>query len=89
MPQLWRLASGWFYYLWYNFSPAHSFFLKDSLLPLNQPHKLLENLVSFHIFSLIPTILYHKSLPLIGEGNGKPLQYSCLGNTMDRGTLAG
>ena len=21
-----------------------------------------------------------------GEGNGNPLQYSCLGNTMDRGT---
>ena len=24
-----------------------------------------------------------------GEGNGNPLQYSCLGNPMDRGTLAG
>ena len=22
-----------------------------------------------------------------GEGNGNPLQYSCLGNPMDRGTL--
>ena len=22
---------------------------------------------------------------LIGEGNGNPLQYSCLGDTMDRG----
>ena len=21
----------------------------------------------------------------LGEGNGKPLQYSCLGNSMDRG----
>ena len=24
-----------------------------------------------------------------GEGNGNPLQYSCLGNPMDRGALAG
>ena len=24
-----------------------------------------------------------------GEGNGKPLQYSCLENLMDRGSLAG
>ena len=89
MPQLWPLASGWFSYLWYHFSPAHSFFLKDSLLLSDLPHKVLENLVSLHLSSLIATILYHKSLPLIAEGNGKPLQYSCLGNTMDRGTLAG
>ena len=24
-----------------------------------------------------------------GEGNGSPLQYSCLGNPMDRGSLVG
>ena len=24
-----------------------------------------------------------------GEGNGNPLQYSCLGNSIDRGALAG
>ena len=24
-----------------------------------------------------------------GKGNGNPLQYSCLGNPMDRGDLAG
>ena len=24
-----------------------------------------------------------------GEGNGNPIQYSCLGNPMDRGSLAG
>ena len=23
---------------------------------------------------------------MIGEGNGNPLQYSCMGNPMDRGT---
>ena len=41
----------------------------------------------------IPTheIIYHKlSIPryvtlVIGEGNGNPLQYSCLENPMDRG----
>ena len=26
------------------------------------------------------------SVRLPGEGNGRPLQYSCLGNLMDRGT---
>ena len=25
----------------------------------------------------------------LGEGNGNPLQYSCLGNPMDRGALVG
>ena len=25
----------------------------------------------------------------IGEGNGNPLQYSCLENSMDKGALAG
>ena len=27
------------------------------------------------------------SIPKHGEGNGSPLQYSCLGNSMDRGAL--
>ena len=30
---------------------------------------------------------FHSSLLCIGEGNGNPLQYSCLENTMDRGAL--
>ena len=30
---------------------------------------------------------FHFSLACIGEGNGKPLQYSCLENLTDRGTL--
>ena len=28
---------------------------------------------------------FHFSLSCIGEGNGNPLQYSCLGNSVDRG----
>ena len=28
---------------------------------------------------------FHFSLPCIGEGNGNPLQYSCLENARDRG----
>ena len=28
---------------------------------------------------------FHYSLSCIGEGNGNPLQYSCLGNLMDGG----
>ena len=28
---------------------------------------------------------FHFSLPCIGEGNGSPLQYSCLENPRDRG----
>ena len=28
---------------------------------------------------------FHFSLSCIGEGNGNPLQFSCLGNSMDRG----
>ena len=28
---------------------------------------------------------FHFSFPCIGEGNGNPLQYSCLGNPRDRG----
>ena len=28
----------------------------------------------------------HESGRSLGEGNGNPLQYSCLGNPMDRGT---
>ena len=30
---------------------------------------------------------FHFSLSCIGEGNGNPLQYSCLENSMDRGDL--
>ena len=30
-------------------------------------------------------LLFHFSLSCIGEGNGNPLQYSCLENPMDRG----
>ena len=29
---------------------------------------------------------YHYISIFLGEGNGSPLQYSCLGNPMDRGT---
>ena len=29
--------------------------------------------------------LFSKVLPLLGEGNGNPLPYSCLENPMDRG----
>ena len=29
--------------------------------------------------------LFDSSLSFIGEGNGNPLQYSCLENSMDRG----
>ena len=29
---------------------------------------------------------FHFSLSCIGEGNGHPLQYSCLENAVDRGT---
>ena len=31
-------------------------------------------------------LTFHFSLSCIGEGNGNPLQYSCLENPMDRGT---
>ena len=31
-------------------------------------------------------LYFHFSLSCIGEGNGTPLQYSCLENPMDRGT---
>ena len=31
-------------------------------------------------------LYFHFSLSCIGEGNGNPLQYSCLGNPMDRRT---
>ena len=30
-------------------------------------------------------ILFHTTVPLLREGNGTPLQYSCLENPMDRG----
>ena len=32
---------------------------------------------------------FHFSLRCIGEGNGNPLQCSCLENTRDRGSLVG
>ena len=32
------------------------------------------------------TLTFHFSLSCIGEGNGNPLQYSCLENPRDRGT---
>ena len=31
------------------------------------------------------TLHFHFTFSCIGEGNGNPLQYSCLGNPMDRG----
>ena len=31
---------------------------------------------------------FHHTSPLAGEGNGNPLQYSCLENSMDKGTWA-
>ena len=31
-------------------------------------------------------LIYEKTKGRFGEGNGNPLQYSCLGNPMDRGT---
>ena len=33
------------------------------------------------------TFNFHFPLACIGEGNGNPLQYSCLDNPMDRGAL--
>ena len=48
----------------------------------------LENYVkTFEIFS-VPCIIIKNKQPLIdftGEGNGNPLQYSCLENSTDRG----
>ena len=34
----------------------------------------------------VVVVLVDNKLLLIGEGNGNPLQYSCLGNPMDRGS---
>ena len=38
--------------------------------------------------NLVPLCLFLLLYPWIGEGNGNPLQYSRLGNLMDRGSLA-
>ena len=47
-------------------------------------------LVNKHCQMII--IKRHSSIPGLGRsggGNGKPLQYSCLGNSMDKRSLAG
>ena len=44
---------------------------------LTFPYRLLQSIVVEFL------LLY--SCSLLGEGNGNPLQYSCLGNPMDRG----
>ena len=43
--------------------------------------------VSINFFKLINCIYleYYHFVPLIGEGNDTPLQYSCLENPMDGG----
>ena len=44
--------------------------------------------IIFLIFLRASNSIYFYSycLIIVGEGNGNPLQYSCLGNPMDRGT---
>ena len=32
-----------------------------------------------------PVVIFGVSMGLVGEGNGNPLQYSCLKNSKDRG----
>ena len=41
------------------------------------------NSITFKLFLLMDFVLF--SILWLGEGNGNPLQYSCLGNPMDRG----
>ena len=42
--------------------------------------------ISLYIFIPIPQCLdYHRFIVSVGEGNGTPLQYSCLENPMDGG----
>ena len=59
-------------------------------------HDVAETLFSIHPFEQLPGCLHFRSFPpfhyqlygliisLSGEGNGNPLQYSCLENPMDR-----
>ena len=41
--------------------------------------------MGYHIFRNFNFIFYHYLDVFIGEGNGTPLQYSCLENPMDGG----
>ena len=44
----------------------------------------------FHLASLLSFPLEYQLQEFpVGEENGNPLQYSCLGNTMDRGVWQG
>ena len=59
------------------------FILKDTVKiitiynQVHQAHKLLK--------CIDPGLLFKLSRPQFGEGNGTPLQYSCLENPMDGG----
>ena len=37
--------------------------------------------------SLQIACFYYELIKILGEGNGNPLQYSCLGNPTDRGAV--
>ena len=43
------------------------------------------SIVCYVELSLLHIILFSGSAPIYGEGNGAPLQYSCLENPMDGG----
>ena len=50
--------------------------------------KWFRDFIYIHIYMELDTterLHFHFSLSCIGEGNGTPLQYSCLENPMDRG----
>ena len=52
-------------------------------------HWILLKSSQIFLIAILPTNfdfnIFHWSFPLIGEGDGTPLQYSCLENLMDRG----
>ena len=52
---------------------------------IRRPHVLIWESILKHRRKHILEVFMAISICLNGEGNGNPLQYSCLGNPMDRG----
>ena len=67
-------------------SPPTLFFFKISLAILNPLHLYVNFRISLSICAKMAAgIIFFNALSLFGEGNGTPLQYSCLEKTMDGG----
>ena len=63
---------------------AHSSTLAWKIPWTEEPGRL-QSMGSLRVGHMTERLHFHFSLSCIGEGNGSPLQYSCLENPRDRG----